>query len=87
MTKTTAREQMTAKLDTRSLDQLTSDLIELDKMEYSIETAVVNSAIVGNIAARFPEVDEIVWSLIESPAGDMLTYGQALLLTREGIAA
>jgi hypothetical protein len=80
---TTARQMMNDKIDARTLDQLTADLITLDGMDQSAETAIVHAAIAASIESRYPEIDAAIWELFEAEIPAVKTYADALLLVRD----
>lgn len=83
MNATDARQKMSDKIDARTLDQLTSDLLALEGMDYSAETAIVHAAICASIEARYPEIDAAIWELFEAELPEVKTYVDALLLVRD----
>lgn len=80
MTAQTAREALTAKVATRSLDQIVSDLRALDAMEYTVEIAIVYKTYTDRMAADFPELDEAAWTVLEAAEAEHVfpSYGEAL---------
>lgn len=89
MNRTEARAKMTAMADTRDLDQSTSDLIELNKMEYTTEVAITSTVIIGSIGRRFPEVADKAWEIIdameEGKPEVFMDFSEALLLARAAL--
>lgn len=84
---TTAREKLNAMIGTRDLDQITTELTLLDSMQYSVETAIVQSAYIREMDKRFPVISEIAWGIIEKHDEEFpdkyLSYPAALLLARD----
>lgn len=84
---TTAREKLTAKVLTRTLDEMTAELTLLDAMEYSIENTIVETTYIRAMDTKFPIVSEIAWGIIEKHDAEFpeeyLSYPSALLLARE----
>ena len=78
-----AREKLEAKVASLNLDELTTALVTFTREGFTAYGSVATRAITASIEARFPELDELVWEILDRELPGVVTYADALLLARE----
>ncbi|PRA13340.1 hypothetical protein CQ010_01450 [Arthrobacter sp. MYb211] len=85
-TATEARTKLKAKIDSRDLDQITTELTLLSKQEYTAAVALVTSLYIRSLDERYSTISELTWAYIEKlEAQDpekYMSYADALLIVR-----
>lgn len=88
-TATAARAKMTNLVDSQDLDQITSHLHELNKMDYIAEVRITTHAMVSSVERRFPELAAKAWEIIEviedGKPEVFMDFSEALLLARAAL--